>query len=634
MAKIQFLQLPVPPPTYFAATGNVPLAAASLASALSSKEDPIPNISPVVIPPEDTDQMGDLMLLEKMEKEGADFVGISLYLWNTERSLYLANELKKKSKETQIIIGGPEVNEDNPFVLNSSGFDYAVSGEAEHNFRYLIKNILEKADPSNVPNVAYRDGAGVLSPFGASNSADFPLTDFPSPYTTGFLKVNPKRSTYLETVRGCKSQCTYCFYPKSSQTLRTLNLDETKKLIVDLKDQGARELVFLDPTFNHRPGFESLLDLLMDINSDGQMSMFAELRSEGVTPHLAKKMRKAGFNRIELGLQSVNTETLKRVKRYGDPKKVAEVAKLLAGEGMELLLDLIIGLPGDGPLDVEKGILFFLEHGLGEWVQAFPLSVLPGTAMRRTAKEDGILFMPSPPYRVIETSDFTTETLVESIFLAEEMLERRLDEFPRPFLCEKKVDIRDRTDLDFLKGLSAERKNLMLLPHTRHHSVWFWNVDWNLMDAEVFDLIDLRIQKEPYCTIDFVFPLLLTPNKNTISKILNLLNSKAPSYLNQVLRHRDENLQRRLVFLINKETSEHLQFLEEHFDDPRFFIYRQIHTSELKKMKKNGFYLVEGNLTEKDFLTLSKQMDSESVSFTNRTWEERWCVEVLGYGEI
>ncbi len=634
MAKIQFLQLPVPPPTYFAATGNVPLAAASLASALSSKEDPIQNISPVVIPPEDTDQMGDLMLLEKMEKEGADLVGISLYLWNTERSLYLANEIKKKSKDTQIIIGGPEVNEDNPFVLNSPGFDYAVSGEAEHNFRHLIRNILEKGNPTNLPNVAFRDEAGVLSPFGVSNSADFPLTDFPSPYTTGFLKVNPKRSTYLETVRGCKSQCTYCFYPKSSQNLRTLNLDETKKLIVDLKDQGARELVFLDPTFNHRPGFESLLDLLMDINSDGQMSMFAELRSEGVTSHLAKKMRKAGFNRIELGLQSVNPETLKRVKRYGDPKKVAEVAKLLASEGMELLLDLIIGLPGDGPLDVEKGILFFLEHGLGEWVQAFPLSVLPGTAMRRTAKEDGIQFMHSPPYRVIETSDFTTETLVESIFLAEEMLERRLDEFPRPFLCEKLSDLRDRTDLDFSKGSSAERKSLIVLPHTRHHSLWFWNVDWNLMDDEVFDLIDLRIQKEPYCTIDFVFPVLVPPNQNTISKILNLLNSKTPSYLNQVLRHRDENLQRRLVFLINDEIPEQLQFLDQHFEDSRFFIYRQIRTSELKKLNTDGFYLVEGNLTEKDFLNLSKKMDSESVSFANRVWEERWCVEVLGYGEI
>ncbi len=98
-------------------------------------------------------------------------------------------------------------------------------------------------------------------------------------------------------------------------------MDETKKLIVDLKDQGARELVFLDPTFNHRPGFESLLDLLMDINSDGQMSMFAELRSEGVTPHLAKKMRKAGFNRIELGLQSVNTETLKTCQKIWGPQK-------------------------------------------------------------------------------------------------------------------------------------------------------------------------------------------------------------------------------------------------------------------------------------------------------------------------
>ena len=71
MAKIQFLQLPVPPPSYFAATGNVPLAAASLASCLESKEDPILGISPTVIPPEDTDSLGDLDLIDRICKEGA-----------------------------------------------------------------------------------------------------------------------------------------------------------------------------------------------------------------------------------------------------------------------------------------------------------------------------------------------------------------------------------------------------------------------------------------------------------------------------------------------------------------------------------------------------------------------------------
>lgn len=73
MAKIQFLQLPVPPPSYYAATGNVPLAAASLASCLESKEDPVLGIKPFVIPPEDTDSLGDLELIERIVKEGPDF---------------------------------------------------------------------------------------------------------------------------------------------------------------------------------------------------------------------------------------------------------------------------------------------------------------------------------------------------------------------------------------------------------------------------------------------------------------------------------------------------------------------------------------------------------------------------------
>lgn len=636
MAKIQFLQLPVPPPSYFAATGNVPLAAASLAAALESKEDPISGIEPSVISPEDTDQMGDLQLIEKINREGADFLAISLYLWNTERSLYIANQVKRTAKEVQILIGGPEVNEDNPFVLANTGFDFAVSGEAEHNFRFLMKSLLNQEEFSELPNVSYRNKAGKLTPFGFSDSADFPLTDFPSAYLSRFIKVNPKRSTYLETVRGCKSQCTYCFYPKSSQSLRTLNLTETEKLILSLKEKGAKELVFLDPTFNHRPGFDSFLDVLIEINSDKQMSMFAELRAEGVTPKIAKKMRNAGFTKVELGLQSVNPETLKRVKRYGDPNKVAEVAKMLAGEGIELLLDLIIGLPGDTPDDVERGILFFLEHGLGEWVQAFPLSVLPGTAMRKTSKEEGLIFMPTPPYRVLKTPHFSSDDLANSLFFAEDLLERRLDEFPRPFLCEKSSSVNDRTDLHLNKINPIEAKKLVLQPHTRHHAVWFWDVEWTRHWDLVLELITLRINAEPFCTIDFVFQTEIPPNAKQLKALLSILNQTEPSYLNQVLNHRDENLQRRLVFVIDGKNPEHLSFLKEHKEEPSFFIYRQVSFSQIHSiLEEDGFFLIAGDkLLEKDFLLLKEKMDSESVSFTSREWEERWSIEVLGYGEI
>ncbi|GBF40913.1 Fe-S oxidoreductase [Leptospira ellinghausenii] len=637
MAKIQFLQLPVPPPSYFAATGNVPLAAASLASCLESKEDPIQGIVPSVISPEDTDFLGDKDLIDRICKEGPDFLGLSLYLWNTERSLYIAKEVKKRNPEIQILIGGPEVNEDNPFVLGEDGYDIAVSGEAEHNFRSLMKALLNKETLENVENVAYRKRDGFLSPFGVPSPANFPLTDFPSPYTTGHLLVNPKRSTYLETVRGCKSQCTYCFYPKSSQNLRTLDIKETIQLISNLKEKGARELVFLDPTFNHRPGFDSFLDAIAEVNSDGQMTMFAELRSEGVTSKLATKLRKAGFNRIELGLQSVNEETLKRVKRYGSPHKVAEVAKMLAGEGIDLLLDLIIGLPGDTPDDVERGIHFFLEHGLGEWVQAFPLSVLPGTSMRKDATREGLVFMPTPPYRIIQTPTFSPEALRDSVYFAEDLLERRLDEFPRPFLCDVAPNKNDRFDW-YPKGIKQSELDFLetIKRGTRHQSVWFHTDSLSKDRMEIMSVIEKKIEAEPFCTIDFVIPLLEVPKPYEILTLENLLHSKRNSYLAKTLEYRGENLQHRLVFVIPQGKESLRNWRDSFTGDESFLVYETIVPETISKLDPDDsfFYLVSGDaITTKDW-ELLKEMDPETITFTSRKWEERWSMEVLGYGEL
>ena len=140
-------------------------------------------------------------------------------------------------------------------------------------------------------------------------------------------------------------------------------------------------MVFLDPTFNHRPGFEPLLDALATVNADRTLSFFAEVRAEGLTPGHAATLARAGFTKLEIGLQSVNPETLKRVRRGGSPARVAAAAKMLHDVGISLLVDLIVGLPGDTAADVAHGVDFLLEHGLGDEAQVFPLSLLPGTAI-------------------------------------------------------------------------------------------------------------------------------------------------------------------------------------------------------------------------------------------------------------
>ena len=76
-------------------------------------------------------------------------------------------------------------------------------------------------------------------------------------------------------------------------------------------------------------------------------------------------LARAGFDKLELGLQSVNATTLRRVGRGGSPAMLAAAAKLLRAEGVELLIDLIVGLPTDTADDVARSVDFLRAHGLG-----------------------------------------------------------------------------------------------------------------------------------------------------------------------------------------------------------------------------------------------------------------------------
>ena len=106
MKRLRLVQLPVPPPAALAATGNVPLAAGCLG--VSARVHGVDRrLLLEVVEPTVTDTYGDTLLAAHLARDEPDFLGLSLYLWNVERSLHLAREVKRRSPRTQVIIGGP-----------------------------------------------------------------------------------------------------------------------------------------------------------------------------------------------------------------------------------------------------------------------------------------------------------------------------------------------------------------------------------------------------------------------------------------------------------------------------------------------------------------------------------------------
>ena len=617
------VQLPVPPPGALAATGNVPLAAGCLAVA-GRVHGLSPRLEIDLVPPAVTDSLGDARLADHVARDEPEFVGLSLYLWNIERSLHLAREVKRRSPRTRVLVGGQEVGADNPFLLEQEGFDVAVTGEAEDRFGEVMRRLLDARPLDGIPGVAVRR-EGVLSSFGEAPSAPFPLTEYPSPYLSGWVPVESSRTTYVESVRGCRSHCTFCFYPRSSNVLRALDVENTRALLAHVKAQGAREVSFLDPTFNHRPELEALLEGIAAVNSDRALSLFAEVRAEGLTAEHARKLAAAGFNRLEIGLQSVNGETLRRVKRGGSAAKVAEAAAMLHDVGIELLVDLIVGLPGDTPADVARGVDFLLEHGLAGEAQVFGLSLLPGTAMRAQAQADGVEFDPSPPYRIRRTPTFSSDEISHALELAEARLGRRLDETPRPHLvsCAAAGQPPDVFDA----GTPSDA------PGARHVSLWHRGNALFERRAELWAAVDRRLAVDPHATLDIVlcpsepFPL------DLIDSLRQRLAAAPQTYLTRSLAHRGEDAQRRLAVVLPPESSFPPGYLDALRDEVNVFREQSVRTAleHAERLGDDlpGALIGDAAVSDASLEELERRADGDAVAFSGRELERRWQARAL-----
>jgi sulfatase maturation enzyme AslB (radical SAM superfamily) len=629
MTRLCLVQLPVPQPAALAATGNVPLAAGYLGVAAHVHGLPERGLSIEVVEPAITDAYGDTQLADHIARQEPELVGFSLYLWNVERSLYLAREVKRRSPRTRVVIGGPEVSADNPFVLSQTGFDYAVTGEAEDTFGALMKRLLDGADPRGLPGVAVRTPFG-LGPFGPAPNTNFALTEYPSPYLQGLVPVDGARATYVETVRGCRSHCTYCFYPRSSNVLRTLDVSDSKRLVAALRERGASELVFLDPTFNHRPEFELLLGALAEVNTDKQLSFFAEVRAEGLTAAHARMLAAAGFTKLEIGLQSVNRETLKRVRRGGSPDKVAEAARMLADQGIDLLVDLMIGLPGDDADDVARGVEFLLDNGLAEHAQVFPLSLLPGTALRASADSDGVIYDPAPPYRVVRTATLDSEALTRALFDAEDKLGRRLDELPRPHLVDPHPARRDvfRVQLDSGDGLSEAG-----MPGAQHVALWLCGRDLFAQRAGAQRALAARLAVDPYAMLDVV----LYPEAAFPLDLLDLLRRQladaTASYASRALRLRGEDLQRRLCVVLPRESALSRDFVAALMQELPVYREQSAQEAWTRRSELGGnealARVMDDDIPAPLWQALARDLDPDSLAFRALRYESAWVRQVL-----
>ena len=238
---------------------------------------------------------------------GPWLVGFTCYVWNVERALWIAERLKQARPELWIVLGGPEVTPDNDWVLRHPAVDYAVIGEGEQTFAELLEALCHGRGRTEAATRLRPRGALHVATQRRRRARRWPVsTRSPRPYLEGILDAADEKVMFLETMRGCKFHCKFCYYPKGYDRVYLLPPEKIAANLRHAADRGAREVVLLDPTLNQRPDFEGFLRLLAENNPDRQLSFFGELRAEGIDARKAALLRAANFSEVEIGLQSVD----------------------------------------------------------------------------------------------------------------------------------------------------------------------------------------------------------------------------------------------------------------------------------------------------------------------------------------
>ncbi len=527
------MQLPPPRFSFEEVPANIPLAAGFLVGALNRRQPG--RFECVIVPTQVVDVLADAGLAGYLADLRPEVLALSLYVWNVQRSLYLAAAVRRLSPETRVVVGGPEVTPDNRWVMEHPAVHAGVFGEGESRIQPLLERLTgkmpvppgkmavhseEPGDTSRQPVLGPIAGAfvktdrGLVVDPGPGPSWDLGLGD--DPYLSQVISPSLDGTLFLETLRGCPFKCGYCYYHKAYQGIR-YRPEESVEHVLDMayrQGSGVHEIYLMDPSFNAAPKFRKLLLGLTRRRAHKDLALHTELRADLLDRQDAAAFEMAGLKSAEVGLQTSDPRVLTIAGRNSDPDAVARGVSLLKDRNIDVTTGIILGLPGDSPEGFSATLAWLKEREAYSVVHPFVLSVLPGTDFRARSPELAMDYDPQPPYYVRSTPSFPRDAFRAALLECEQTFDMEIDHIPLPSLVDEGPEvirdldrasyvskwILDPADCSRARGLVAEVARKAADPFT----FWFRGSRRPASESHMIDILAWFSSLNPHCIVRVV----------------------------------------------------------------------------------------------------------------------------------
>ena len=373
----------------------------------------------------------------------ADVIAFSVYIWNVEEVLKLSENIKKITPNVKIVLGGPEVTYRSTQILKDNlCIDYIVVGEGEEALPALIEMLEKNTALEKLKNVSYRKNNNEIEEGEIAITCD--TNNIPR-IAEDIVKDYDGKIVYIETVRGCPYNCSYCL-SSTIKGIRPFDMDRVKEELLILIKAQVRLVKFVDRTFNYdkKRALEIWKFILENnISSEFHFEISAHLIDEETLEFLEQVPE--GVFRLEIGVQSTNPETIKAINRTTNFEVIKNVVQRIMKTGnITTHLDLIAGLPYEGYERFKESFNDVYELKPTELQLGF-LKMLSGCQITKEKDLHDYEYTSYPPYEILKNKFISFEEITKLKFVEEMVdiyhnsmrykhtLELVLEKFETPF---------------------------------------------------------------------------------------------------------------------------------------------------------------------------------------------------------
>jgi radical SAM superfamily enzyme YgiQ (UPF0313 family) len=184
--------------------------------------------------------------------------------------------------------------------------------------------------------------------------------------------------------RGCPFQCSFCtIINVQGRKSRWRDADDVEALMRANFAQGVKRFFITDDNFARNRNWEAIFDRLIEMREREKLDFRFIIQVDTLChkiPGFVEKAARAGCLRVFIGLENINPDNLKHVKKRQN--RIAEYRRMLhawRAQGIVTYAGYILGFPADTPPRITADIRTIQEQLPIDLLEFFILTPLPGS---------------------------------------------------------------------------------------------------------------------------------------------------------------------------------------------------------------------------------------------------------------